>query len=464
MTWALERADELFGETPREDWARAVQAADAVDAGAAWTRPIVAAAPGDAPLAQLRSTRLLAALGAWLEHRKTRLCAQSAAVLGPKEVLVGGTAEAQLYREWGARSRVEAGPNGPSLFPPVINERGEAVPPGVSVGAPPTTPAQVPILLLDRGAESNGVTTSGYYGRRFHNRDAMEEVLKKYDLEYTLVEDADLRTLSFDAHAGLFNAHRILIVAHSAGMNNALFLPPRSAVIEVSSAGMWCPIYSRALTAAGHHVFPIYSNMIAPQQDYALSYGRGPNYVSKVQEFRDRCETRGHVLASLDGDCWHEARGVPVFTPIHEFEVALLHALDAAGTPRAHRNAAIHRLHGVVGDAEFATLPLLAHQDKDFYRLRAATLADVPPPADDALWKWSGGVDWPRGELTGGEEKPQVSNWAPKWLFDASVAEAAAALDAPLTTTDDGAQAGQQLGEWPPIAQSLGLVAGRAAD
>ena len=105
-------------------------------------------------------------------------------------------------------------------------------------------------------------------------------------------------------------------------------------------------------------------------------------------------------------DCWHEARVVPVYTPIHEFEAALLLALDAAGTPVLHRNASIHMLHGVVGEGELLTLPLLAHQDPDFYRNRAYPLNDHigTISKEDPLWGFSGGGPWPRGELKNGEE------------------------------------------------------------
>jgi len=58
-------------------------------------------------------------------------------------------------------------------------------------------------------------------------------------------------------------------------------------------------------------------------------------------------------------------------------------------------------LHGVVGDGELAGLPLLAHQDPDFYRERAARLGARGVPPGDPLWAHSGGEPWPRGELGG---------------------------------------------------------------
>ena len=243
----------------------------------------------------------------------------------------------------------------------------------------PPLPSPLPILLVDRGQRDNGETVSGAYGRRFHNLRAMQDVLRKYNLSHTTVDDEVLRGLGFEQQAALFGGARVLIMAHSAGLNNALFLPRRSAVIEVSGAQMWCPIYSRALAAAGHHVFPIYSQLNAPQQGYAFSYGASPEAAAR---FRAQCERAGSVTASVDPECWHEARGVPVFTPIHEFEAALLLALDAVGAPRQHRGAAFHRLHGVLSEDEWAAgPPLLAHQDPRYYERRAWRLA---PPLGEA--------------------------------------------------------------------------------
>ena len=61
-------------------------------------------------------------------------------------------------------------------------------------------------------------------------------------------------------------------------------------------------------------------------------------------------------------------------------------------------------LHGVVGHDELSTLPLLAHQDPDFYRSRAWTLSNQGgAPEDDPAWAFSGGAIWPRGELENGQ-------------------------------------------------------------
>jgi hypothetical protein len=414
FSWALDAARELLGEDVVEVWQGALAASGGGGGGGGdegdAALDLFLSPAADAALGALRCAAPLAHFAQWLEHRRTRLCARRLAAVGSKELLVGGIAEANLVRLWASSARARAGPPGPRLGPALS---GDAAADAAGFLPPPRTAADVPVLLLDRGAEPNGETVVGRYGRFFHNRGAMEAVLRKYNVSFTLVEDATLRALSFEQHAGLFNAHRVLISVHSAGLSNALFMPPRSAVVEVYGAGMWCPIYSRALTHAGLHVFPIYSKLIAPQQDYAFSYGNSPTVVKK---FRDNCEQRGSVTASLDAgalplprlrvgaarvqnyspltypstapppppltDCWHEARGVAVYTPIHEFEVALLLALDAAGAPTNHRGAAIHNLHGVVGAEEWEAggPPMLAHQAPDFYEKRQWQL--VPPKGE----------------------------------------------------------------------------------
>ena len=375
FSWALDAARELLGEDVVEVWRGALsKGGDGGEKGDAALDAFLSPA-ADAALGALRCAAPLAAFAQWLEHRRTRLCARRLAAVGAKELLVGGLAEANLHRLWASEARSRVGPPGERLQPALLGDL-----PATAAGflPPPRSGSDVPILLLDRGAEPNGETVVGQYGRRFHNRGDMERVLQKYNLTFTLMEDVQLRALSFEQQMGLFNAHRLLISVHSAGLSNALFMPPRSSIIEVYGMGMWCPIYARALTHAGHHVFPIYSHLNAPQQDYAFSYGRAPDVVKR---FRDNCEQRGSVTASLDADCWHEARGVPVFTPIHEFEAALLLALDAAGAPTPHRGAAFHLLHGVVGAEEWAAggPPLLAHQDPLFYEKRQWHVAPPNP-------------------------------------------------------------------------------------
>lgn len=291
LSWALDLARELFGEEVLGVWEEAMGFPDSEGSGGggkgseqgkkpegeddAVMDPFLSPA-ADSPLGALQSTPRLATLAQWLDHRPLRLCARRLIGVGNKETLVGGTAEGNLYREWAAEVRRRVGPPGAPLGPGLVAPSGAMSP----FSTPPTEAAKLPILLIDRGQRDNGETVAGAYGRRFHNLEEMEGVLRKYGLSWRTVDDPVLRAMSFEEHVGLFNSAKLLIIAHSAGENNALFMPPRSAIIEVYGAQMWCPIYSKALSYAGHHVFPIYSNLNAPGQDYAFSYGKSDEVVS----------------------------------------------------------------------------------------------------------------------------------------------------------------------------------------
>jgi hypothetical protein len=189
--------------------------------------------------------------------------------------------------------------------------------------------------------------------------------------------------MTFEEQAILFHAHGGLIMGHGAGLSNGLFLPRRSVVIELYGYGLWCPIYFRALAAAGHHVFQIYSPMKGPNMDYAYTYGRPVDegkYQKQVQSLVDRCERRGFVSNSLDGDCLVEARAASILVPIHEFEVTVLRAAASIGIYRAHKNASIYLMHGVPDDEEeIMSVTPLAHQQPNYYANRSWHLC---PPQD----------------------------------------------------------------------------------
>jgi hypothetical protein len=141
--------------------------------------------------------------------------------------MVGGGAEAVLVREFAA-DRLG----------------GAAV--GADYRAPPEPLRRV--LLLDRDAGSPA--QSGSYGRGLQNRAELEAIIAKYvpRADVTLLLDSQLYAMGFREQAALFASHAVLVMAHGAGMVNAAFLPPRSAVVELNSFNMWCPIYSRMLT------------------------------------------------------------------------------------------------------------------------------------------------------------------------------------------------------------------------
>jgi len=296
-----------------------------------------------------------------LERVPHRVCAKVGVFAGTRENLVGGIAEANHLRKFAAAKL-----GTPASF--------QKWPPGR-------------LLLVDRAAEtpdSSNVETR--YSRYFVNRGEMEAVILKYDLPYTLLTDHDIYRMSLAEQAQTFASHGILVVVHGATEVNAMFLPPHSAVIEVSPFLTWCPVFTRMLTASGHHTFPIFSKLKSPALSYSFTWGISPNrteFMRMVEEFAVRCDDKGFALASSDPECWHELRMTSAHTPIHEFEHQLLQvscpqrfltafasrrclppmatvvlhmhavlshsaqAMEAIGSPRFHRGSAIARLHGI---------------------------------------------------------------------------------------------------------------------
>jgi len=414
LDFALDAALEILGEDVVSVWASSLKAAlndrekelEKLQGGGP---PIFTTPYADAPLRDLKSAEPLGHLAHFLtQGRRLRICARRAALSGGKDTGVGGLTEANLVREMAAEitARVKA-PSGEGInpVPPYLTSGGPGsetylAPPRDRVRYPKDVkdfdipygsghPERVPILFLDRGKD-NGETVVGPYGRKFFNREGMMGVMAKYNLSVTVVEDVDLFPLSFEQQVAMFNSHKIFIGAHGAGMINTLFMPPRSAVVEVTPRGMWCPLFFRQNVYSGHFVFPVHSLKYSPSQHFIYSLGGHPDqpktelYNSTQRYYRDVCELRGHFWsAQTSGSCFHEAKTVPVNTPLAEFEVALLHALDAVGAPTQHVGSPIHLLEGIPGKADYERgegpegVPLLAHTDKNYYDKRSWKLS--PP-------------------------------------------------------------------------------------
>jgi hypothetical protein len=416
---ALEAAEEVLGEDVAGVWAAALQAhlqeqeggQQGEAAGAAPRSsplPLHVAPYADAALGALRSAAPLSTLAEFLRHgRRTRVCARRAVLPGNRDVAVGGLSEANFLREFAHSLRESAAAGSAPLEPVLHGREGKELPSAyhsspaaaaaeAAASAPGALPRDgfigrmgtLPILVLDRGQRENGFSVVGPWGRRFANRPGLLAVLDKYSLNYTLVEDVDLLRLSFEEQVALFNRHKVFIAAHGAGIMNSLFLPPRSAVIEVTPRGMFCPLFHRLHVAAGHFTFPIHSLLFDALQTFSYSSGhQGPwqeGYNESAAWHVARCVARGHFWSAVtEALCFHEAKTVPVVVPLHEFEAQLLHALDAVGGPLAHRGAAHHLLEGIPSQAELqrsaerSEAPFPWARDKAYYEKRAWRL--VPP-------------------------------------------------------------------------------------
>ena len=276
-----------------------------------------------------------------LLRRPHRVCARKAIVLGPKELLIGGQSEASLIRSFSADRFGTRRMSTQYIFPPTS------------------------VLFLDRGEGSS--PSLGPYGRFFDNVDEMKEVLAKYTISYSYVTDTDINKLSFVEQGRLFGSHGVLITPHGAGMVNAAFMPPRSSILEIHPYHMWCPIYSRGLTAAGHHVFSLTSHLKGRNLDYAYLLGRvsSEEIRQNAEKEAARCEVMGNVKASTDGDCWMSYKTASIRVPIAEFEHKLLLALEAVGDYKYPISSPIALLEG---EEEERGEPLAAHLNDQYYQ------------------------------------------------------------------------------------------------
>jgi hypothetical protein len=394
---AIAVAMELVGEDPRAIWRSAIGnegsvsssvAEDACyfeDSGSRKEAGVAVSA-----LSGLVSLPYLSLLAYWLEHRPTQLCAQRLIMPGAKGTLVGGNAEGGIFRDLALHARLRVGAKKEGG---VRESEEKATTTTKKTGKPLLRSRskrgkkqQARVLLFDRSsthrASSSQSSESFSSTPSFHNRAEIEAVLRHYGVNYTLLLDNELG--SFDEQAALFSHFKLLITGHGAGLANAIFMPPRSAIIEISPFSVWRPSYLKAAVLAGHAFFPIYSRLLPPQR---LGDRRDGLASAGLAHIRETCERSGPVQATVVGEetCRQLYRNAdPIVAPIHEFESTLLEALDAVGINRQHRGALFHMLHGVVGEGEddAANMPLLAHMAEDFYDQRKWAICPKGTSAD----------------------------------------------------------------------------------
>jgi hypothetical protein len=222
------------------------------------------------------------------------VCADRAVLLGHKPSFVGGPAEANALRMLLGR---QLGLQFP--YP--------------SGGEAPDRPVRA--LVIDRDAVD----------RPFANARGVLDVLRGYGVPTTYVRGSEYAALSFAQQARLFNGHTLLVAAHGAALSNAVFLPPRSAVIEVYPRGAWKPTYARIVTALGHVHLPVFS--------FAQGGPRHANapYVPTVDAAE--CHARSYPRVTRD-NCFPWLRAMPVAVPLHAFEHAVVAALNVVGYAR----------------------------------------------------------------------------------------------------------------------------------
>jgi hypothetical protein len=125
------------------------------------------------------------------------------------------------------------------------------------------------------------------------------------------------------------------------------------------------------LTLAGNHVITIHSKLKGPGVTYDYMSGPGQSKET-IEKMALDCDSHS-MVTNAPRLCWHEYKTGAVMTPIHEFEHAVLRAMDLLGDRRLPLNAAYSMLEG---EAQNSTGPILYEEgwyEKHAYRL-------CPPP------------------------------------------------------------------------------------
>jgi Glycosyltransferase 61 len=227
-------------------------------------------------------TMMTTAIKAALDRAPHRMCFKKAVVVGQRDNLVAGFAEAAYWRRFG---HLQLG-----IPATAVSDRW-----------PPKK-----VLLLDRVRDPKPEKSNAdKFSRFFVNRHEMEQVIFKYGfvsgVNFTLLTDEDIAVMSLKEQAKVFASHGVVIVPHGATMTNFLFaLSAHTAVIEINPYNIWCPIYQHMLAFSGHVVFPIYSLEKSRYLDYSFTW---PYTNEQAMEFHKRCDDKGPWLSAQVSYC-----------------------------------------------------------------------------------------------------------------------------------------------------------------
>lgn len=238
------------------------------------------------------------------------VCARRATLLGHKPSFVGGAAEANALRQilggqLGLRFPFPGGGEDPK-------------------GGPPR------VLVVDRGRED----------RPFANAADVVALVRGYasevpGLTVNYMDGPSYGRLSFEEQAALFNGHSVVIAAHGAALSNVVFMPPRSAVIEVYPRGVWKPVYAKIASALGHTHLPVFS--------FQGGGKRHANAPAVKIEDKGSCAAMSYPRLTRDV-CYAWVRALPVAVPLGALEQALVGALNLVSYSRVEHRGVAHSL------------------------------------------------------------------------------------------------------------------------
>ena len=160
-------------------------------------------------------------------------------------------------------------------------------------------------------------------GRNVVNHEEIVSLVEYYQLEAILSPSFN----EFDSYEKQIHALGevdVYIIVHGAGVTNAMFMAPRSSLIEISPYGMRVPMYKYAAEVMGLFYLNVVSWLKGPIDERKCS---GQLH---MQAFFDKCEKQSFLKNNLDA-CNLYAKNACAYVPIYEVEQALISAYDLIG-------------------------------------------------------------------------------------------------------------------------------------
>jgi len=173
----------------------------------------------------------------------------------------------------------------------------------------------------------------------------MVALLKKYKLNYEVLDWTTSPPVKEQAR--ILSRTGLLITMHGAGLTNMIFMHKRTAVMEIFPHKIYCPIYGKMANMLGLNYFPLFAAKRG--QTVLFDYMDGPQITDERRIEKGKiCEELSSLEVAHGGHtCWGEYIHGSVVTPIAQFELLLLRALDHLGMRVYPVNSTLAALEGV---------------------------------------------------------------------------------------------------------------------
>jgi len=175
--------------------------------------------------------------------------------------------------------------------------------------------------------------------RNLYNNEAIAAMVRHYGLE-PIISPSYSRFDSAEHQIEQVSRSDVYIIVHGAGATNAIFMGPRSTLIEVSPYGMRVPMYKYLANTLNLN----YLNVVTWLKGPVTTDNCGtPVHVS---QFFQQCQGQSNMAISLNA-CIALTKHACVWGPLYELELALINAYDYIGV---HLPSRVSEMYSVLHD------------------------------------------------------------------------------------------------------------------